>query len=105
MLILCPPFRRANDPGIQVNIYDNSGQPYMNGKSVRKSYFQPKCKTCTNYLSILSLDQSLSHVPLGRVGVESQHSSRKLSQLQSYLPQGQLCMGNAVGLRGTKCIE
>jgi cellulase len=22
----------ANDPGIKVNIYDNSGQPYMGGK-------------------------------------------------------------------------
>lgn len=24
---------KANDPGVQVSIYDNSGQPYMGGKS------------------------------------------------------------------------
>lgn len=24
---------KANDPGVQVNIYDNSGQPYMGGKT------------------------------------------------------------------------
>jgi cellulase len=32
-LVSFPGAYRANDPGVQVNIYDNKGSPYMGGKS------------------------------------------------------------------------